>query len=443
MLKTKYYKDMNQNYLIIDCPETPANDRYQLKMITENNIPGLLKVSKRHINAKAFLYYEINSLQTLQSMFENRKLNKAMAICLLNDLRQALREIKNYLLSDNELILRPEYIYLNWEKEKAYFVYYPYEDKDEQNQISYFFEYLVRIIDHRDENLTDAIYGLCGSAERGLFTADEIDRYLYAISYASSEQAKYEQNLPEQNTIAEDAMISAQPEKYPVFAAHEENIFTKQSINPYGIDNKKQKLKLLILAVISAAGTAFTFFYQQLFILTARELLLSWILVMVLLIFFVITAVIYIYLRITSGKGENKSKLIAENYFPSENEHQQIPDIAPVNDNYGETVFMSDYEGIRENKLYGISKGNKYIIELESFPFTIGKLMENSDYCLKETSISRIHARFTQNERDVFVTDLNSTNGTYKNGVRLEPSETVPLDAGDEIRLGKLSFCYR
>lgn len=41
------------------------------------------------------------------------------------------------------------------------------------------------------------------------------------------------------------------------------------------------------------------------------------------------------------------------------------------------------------------------------------------------------------------MTDLNSTNGTFKNGLRLTPNTSEILEPGDEIRLGKLKFVYR
>ena len=65
------------------------------------------------------------------------------------------------------------------------------------------------------------------------------------------------------------------------------------------------------------------------------------------------------------------------------------------------------------------------------------------DVVIKNDTISRIHARFMKEGEIIYVTDLNSTNGTFKNGLRLEPNETVSIEAGDEIRFGKMTFCYR
>lgn len=53
--------------------------------------------------------------------------------------------------------------------------------------------------------------------------------------------------------------------------------------------------------------------------------------------------------------------------------------------------------------------------------------------------VSRRHAKVALNERnELVIYDLNSTNGTYINGVRLEPHRPYILHDGDELRLGKL-----
>jgi len=67
----------------------------------------------------------------------------------------------------------------------------------------------------------------------------------------------------------------------------------------------------------------------------------------------------------------------------------------------------------------------------------------NVDIVIKDSTISRIHARFTKQENKIYETDMNYTNGTFKNGLRLEPNETVLIEQGDELRFGRLTFCYR
>lgn len=110
---------------------------------------------------------------------------------------------------------------------------------------------------------------------------------------------------------------------------------------------------------------------------------------------------------------------------------------------YGETVFVDAPKQNREYKLYALDKKNKKHIELTQFPYTIGKMAGCVDCVLTDDSISRLHARFEKQEGKIFLTDMNSKNGTYKNGLRMEPSETVEIEPGDEIRFGKLNYCYR
>ena len=62
---------------------------------------------------------------------------------------------------------------------------------------------------------------------------------------------------------------------------------------------------------------------------------------------------------------------------------------------------------------------------------------------IDEKSISRMHAKFFRDGNKIYISDLNSTNGTFRNGMRLAPNASEMIEPGDEIRLGKLKFIYR
>ncbi|MCM1099759.1 MAG: FHA domain-containing protein [Clostridium sp.] len=80
---------------------------------------------------------------------------------------------------------------------------------------------------------------------------------------------------------------------------------------------------------------------------------------------------------------------------------------------------------------------------LEKDIFVIGKQKDEVDLVLEDDSVSRLHARICREDETVYLEDLNSTNGTFKNGLRLQPYEKRRLQEGDEIRFGKLLFVYR
>ncbi len=115
---------------------------------------------------------------------------------------------------------------------------------------------------------------------------------------------------------------------------------------------------------------------------------------------------------------------------------------ADERESWGDTVFF-DNTRYAEYKLYALDRKNKRHIELSKFPYTVGKMMGCVDCVLEDDSVSRLHVRFEKNGDVVQMTDMNSTNGTFKNGFRLQPQETVEIEPGDEIRFGNLNYCYR
>jgi serine/threonine protein kinase len=59
-----------------------------------------------------------------------------------------------------------------------------------------------------------------------------------------------------------------------------------------------------------------------------------------------------------------------------------------------------------------------------------------------QAGVSRRHSRLFRQGDDWFVEDLGSTNGTFVNGVRLVPQQTVKLKDGDIIRCGQLELKF-
>ena len=56
--------------------------------------------------------------------------------------------------------------------------------------------------------------------------------------------------------------------------------------------------------------------------------------------------------------------------------------------------------------------------------------------------VSRLHARLTIENGQVFIEDLKSVNYTHVNGQRLEPGHKLILRPGDEIILGRMRLVY-
>ncbi len=78
-------------------------------------------------------------------------------------------------------------------------------------------------------------------------------------------------------------------------------------------------------------------------------------------------------------------------------------------------------------------------IPVESTTATLGRGLGN-DIILEDTRVSRHHAQLRYKARRFWLTDLNSTNGTFVNGARV--SETA-LHDGDVVSLGGLEMTFK
>lgn len=96
----------------------------------------------------------------------------------------------------------------------------------------------------------------------------------------------------------------------------------------------------------------------------------------------------------------------------------RVPDAAPQTRGY----VLRMIEGVPPNGLYPLKA-----------TVSVGRNADQ-DVALADPSVSRSHAILETDERGVTVRDLNSTNGTFVNGERIEQSL---LKAGDAVAFGK------
>ena len=86
-------------------------------------------------------------------------------------------------------------------------------------------------------------------------------------------------------------------------------------------------------------------------------------------------------------------------------------------------------------KISSVGMGGERFIELPSAGgvIQIGR-HRTSDIVLSDSSVSRVHARLTVSQGNLFVEDLGSRGGTYVNDVRT--AGMVPFRSGDRLRIG-------
>lgn len=80
--------------------------------------------------------------------------------------------------------------------------------------------------------------------------------------------------------------------------------------------------------------------------------------------------------------------------------------------------------------------GNNKAILLPSTVTTLGR-RQDCDLCVPLKVISRRHCEFNMDDGELSVRDLDSSNGTFVNGLLIDEAD---LKAGDKISVGPLNF---
>lgn len=104
----------------------------------------------------------------------------------------------------------------------------------------------------------------------------------------------------------------------------------------------------------------------------------------------------------------------------------------------GETTVLG---GGAQAGAYMIRKKNNERVVVSGPSFTIGKERSRVNYCISDnTSVSRCHAKLVRKGAQYFITDMNSTNYTFVNGVKVMPGQEVALSDRDVIRIADEDF---
>lgn len=467
MIEAKYYRDYGHNYMILQCKQQEVVRSYQYKILTSGKIEEILKCSIRHINGTTYYYYDISSRTTLDGLYRNKKMSYAEVKDILRQVQGICENLAGHFMDEKGLVLLPQHIYYDFTTGKYIGLYYPDHEPEASNVYKPLIDFLLEHIDTEDRKLTEKIYRMCEMADDKYFFIEDALHIMEdeeELIRKSSDEPSLEQEResdfaePELFTLAENALIPEQHHKEPLRRNTFYLIFAG----------------LLLVGIIGAAVV------RSIYDLTQREeiVLYGVAAVMGVCLFFCLVGLLAGGKKSLAAEEKTESKAEVELY-PNASADMTLPPLdhiinkdmnlemagyspepvrsvrdedrkfremessrIPGSEEYGNTVFY-DESAVAEYKLYAVDIKNKKHIELKQFPCTIGKMAGCVDYVLPDDSVSRIHARFDMQEGKVMLTDMNSTNGTYKNGLRMQPQETVEIEPGDEVRFGNLNYCYR
>ena len=430
----EYRKNMNHNYLAAERPEQAD---YQLEMLLENEIPGLLKAESRWDEGREEIYYEISSLQPLSRVYEHREIRQEEAKSLLRGVLSAYDSLGEYMLTEDGLVLEADLLYVDPESLSCRLLFLPWRPQPFRTQLLELAEYLMEHAEQGDAEAAMWSYRLYRRLRNENFVLSELRELLEEERPAAEtrnepeslrseypeDRAEFLNDLYEEETADTEGM----PWWKRIFGrkkvlskkegGKEKNGRSERSSGPEratGAEKSRREEQ-------AGAGKE------------ERDH------------------------RKGPDNGKERGKSIFRDredgsFCVDETEAVENFDISaafsdlevmkeqPSKEDYGKTVFIGETDLPAENVLLEKGKGQRY--PMERFPFTIGKVKNKVDLPLNDNSVSRIHARILMQNGRAYLQYCHSTNGTFINGIQLEAEEQVLLEKEDEIRIGRVRFSY-
>lgn len=129
---------------------------YQMRMLTANDIEGLLTVRGRGMNGSSCYDYDVSGKISIKAMYERSEINAKDIKKFLSALREVLQTVEKYLLNIHCILLNPEYIF--YEEEHFYFCYYPLKATELWEDIHELSEYFVKRADYTDQECVKIVF---------------------------------------------------------------------------------------------------------------------------------------------------------------------------------------------------------------------------------------------------------------------------------------------
>lgn len=129
---------------------------YQMRMLTANEIEGLLTVRGRGMNGNSCYDYDVSGKISIKAMYERSEISAKDIKKFLSALREVLQTVEKYLLNIHCILLNPEYIF--YEEERFYFCYYPLKETELWEDVHELSEYFVKRADYTDQECVKIVF---------------------------------------------------------------------------------------------------------------------------------------------------------------------------------------------------------------------------------------------------------------------------------------------
>jgi len=436
-----YVQDGGRNYLK---SEPVGEVDYIVGMFAHNDIPAFVPVSFKSLNLENYFCYNMNGLIPINQSFEMNKLTADRIEAFLRSIIKAAKSMEEFLLPFDRLITDEAYIYESLGKKDEFHWIYGIESGN--CTFTGLFERLLDRVDYKDDSAVKMIYSLYQAAKesegmQGVSTGGSLQRI--------REKAEEILSAPHMSLdMRARELIRAENERNSIKrlkgieAGTGDKTCSKEiegadsMARRYRAEAESKKARSQRVDLEDTPKAKISLFKQRQNEEKSDKTM------------FVKSKLKKVWDYLNADIGSKPEKLVdlqavGENELSYNVREVKQPKIE-ASDNAGEATTLLTGAMI-SNGIYCLKPEdtNEDNILLTEFPFFIGKSGDKTHHTIEDSTVSRFHARIDREEEELWLTDLNSTNGTFLNGIRLMPFGRMRVNKGDSIVISRKRYEFK
>lgn len=436
-----YVQDGGRNYLK---SEPVGEVDYIVGMFAHNDIPAFVPVSFKSLNLENYFCYNMNGLIPINQSFEMNKLTADKIEAFLRSIIKAAKSMEEFLLPFDRLITDEAYIYESLGKKDEFHWIYGIESGNAT--FTRLFERLLDRVDYKDDSAVKMIYSLYQAAKesegmQGVSTGGSLQRI--------REKAEEILSAPHMSLdMRARELIRAENERNSIKrlkgieAGTGDKTCSKEiegadsMARRYRAEAEGKKARSQRVDIEDTPKAKISLFKKRQNEEKSDKTM------------FVKSKLKKVWDYLNSDIGSKPEKLVdlqaaGENEISYNVREVKQPKIE-ASDNAGEATTLLTGAMI-SNGIYCLKPEdtNEDNILLTEFPFFIGKSGDKTHHTIEDSTVSRFHARIDREEEELWLTDLNSTNGTFLNGIRLMPFGRMRVNKGDSIVISRKRYEFK
>lgn len=407
-------------------------DRVVYGMISNNQIAGLIPCTLTQVDDRRVFHFNVSELTNLNERMERDiTLKELLTFCI--SLIHSIQEMSAYMIDSKQILLSMDHMYMDEKSAQAHMIVLPVQLDSESDLQLFLRELFVNTHLHNEQENNDftKLFQLLGKqfkADVFLRTAQDMQTRKKAappkavVTKASPKIEVHQQQVEIKpvNIIPKSEAASFAVPETPVVEkpqkAKKKGLFSfgtkKEHAEPIKKEKptKKPKKAKKVNAEKSSEAGGFSFNIPGF------------------------------------SKSDKEGKMNGE--APAKQEHFIEPQSAEVvyqQRDFGQTVILNEENEttlLEGTTLLDDMEESGYLVMISSnqeYPLTNRKtVLGSSDDCdvvLTRSVVSRHHAFVEHTQQGFYLVDNSSTNGTFLNGIKVQPDTQHELHHGDQIRL--------